>query len=321
MEDGREVRLEGINGQGRLIHLSPALLDYLHSPYTGAPADAMYLTSNKLLAKSLLRDRGIPTPHWLADSALEEQDAFNGSAFIIKAVWEHASVGLDEDSIITPIDRKHLNREIAQRQHTWNREFFAERYIDGREFNLSLLAGWKTVMSVSSPPLLAVDLNQSLFAFFYRFLTPTPQHVNILNLNYTSVKVLIYIIILSLFFFLLFLNRRSKYAEGILFQHRECIEYSLLLIFMSLFSPLGWVQNYSSSILAIMILIYYVLKTGFRDKFIVSLMLLFFILEDLINFEIVGRKINDLSLYLSFLTWGIFILIVCLSRLRLSRIA
>jgi len=133
--------VEGINGQGRLIHLSPALLDYLHIPYTGAPADAMYLTSNKLLAKRLLRDRGIPTPHWLADSALEEQDTFNGSAFIIKAVWEHASVGLDEDSIITPIDRKHLNREIAQRQHAWNREFFAERYIDGREFNLSLLAG------------------------------------------------------------------------------------------------------------------------------------------------------------------------------------
>ena len=197
----------------------------------------------------------------------------------------------------------------------------APSLVYGFSTNLSLLAGWKTVISISSLPLLAVDLNQSLFAFFYRFLTPAQQHVNILNLNYTSVKALIYTTILSLFFFLLFLNRRSKYAEGILFQHRECIEYSLLLIFMSLFSPLGWVQNYSSSILAIMILIYYVLKTGFRDKFIVSLMLLFFILEDLINFEIVGRKINDLSLYLSFLTWGIFILIVCLSRLRLSRIA
>ena len=65
----------------------------------------------------------------------------NNSACIIKAVWEHASVGLDEDSIITPADRNHLCREIAQRQKAWNREFFAERYIDGREFNLSLLAG------------------------------------------------------------------------------------------------------------------------------------------------------------------------------------
>ena len=133
--------VEGINGQGQLIHLSPALLDYLRIPYTGAPADAMYLSSNKLLAKRLLRDSGIPTPHWLANDALEAQETFNGSAFIIKAVWEHASVGLDEDSIIVPVDREHLRREIKQRRESWNREFFAEHYIDGREFNLSLLAG------------------------------------------------------------------------------------------------------------------------------------------------------------------------------------
>ncbi len=193
--------------------------------------------------------------------------------------------------------------------------------IYGFSTNFSLLTGWRTVMSVSSPPLLAVDLNQSLFAFFYRFLTPTSQGVNVLDLNYTLVNLLIYISISGLFLFLLFLNSRSKYVEGNLLHHREGIEYSLVLIFMSLFSPLGWVQNYSSSILALMLLIYYVLKTGFRDKLIISLMLLFFILVDLINFEIVGRKMNDLSLYLSFLTWGVFILIVCLSRLRLSRIA
>ena len=133
--------VEGIDGQGQLIHLAPALLDYLRIPYTGAPASAMYLTSNKLLAKRLMRDRGIPTPPWLAADAPEEQAALNNSACIIKAVWEHASVGLDEDSIITPADCNHLCREIAQRQNAWNREFFAERYIDGREFNLSLLAG------------------------------------------------------------------------------------------------------------------------------------------------------------------------------------
>jgi D-alanine-D-alanine ligase len=39
-----------------------------------------------------------------------------------------------------PCDGNHLRREIAQRQKTWSREFFAERYIDGREFNLSVIA-------------------------------------------------------------------------------------------------------------------------------------------------------------------------------------
>jgi len=198
---------------------------------------------------------------------------------------------------------------------------FIPAILYGFSTNLSLLSGWKTVMSVSSPPLLAVDLNQSLFAFFFRFLTPTIQNVNLLSINHTIVSWLIYATILCLFLLFVFLNRRSKLVEKNLMYHPECIEYSILLIFITLFSPLGWVQNYSSSILAIMILLYYVLETKFKDEFIFGMLILFFILVDVINFEIVGRRLNDLSLYLSFLTWGTFILIACLSKLRLSKIA
>ena len=198
---------------------------------------------------------------------------------------------------------------------------FIPAILYGFSTNLSLLSGWKTVMSVSSPPLLAVDLNQSLFAFFFRFLTPTIQNVNLLSINHTIVSWLIYATILCFFLLFVFLNRRSKFVEKNLMYHPECIEYSLLLIFMTLFSPLGWVQNYSSTILAMMILLYYVLETKFKDKFIFFMLVLFFILVDVINFEIAGRRLNDLSLYLSFLTWGIFILIACLSKLRLLKIA
>jgi Gpi18-like mannosyltransferase len=196
--------------------------------------------------------------------------------------------------------------------------------------NLSLLSDWKTIMSVSSPPLLANDMNQSIFAFLYRLFTSAPYEVNILNLNYTVVNALIYATIVSLFLFLLFLNRKSETAEKSLVPGKGSIEYSLLFIYMALFSPLGWFQNYSSSILAIMILVYYVLETKSseippkerKDKFILIIMLvLFFILVDAINFETIGRRFNDLSLYLSFITWGIFILIAGLSKLRLSKIA
>jgi hypothetical protein len=195
--------------------------------------------------------------------------------------------------------------------------------------NMNLLSGWKTIMSISSPPLLANDMNQSIFAFFYRLLTSAPYEVNILNLSYTLVNVLIYAAIISFFIFLLFLNRKSKLIDESFVHNKESIEYSFLFIFMALFSPLGWFQNYSSSILAIMILVYYVLETKFskippkagKDRFILIMLALFFILVDTINFETVGRRLNDLSLYLSFITWGIFILIACLSKLRLSKIA
>ncbi len=198
---------------------------------------------------------------------------------------------------------------------------FVPSFVYGISGGLNLLSGWKTIMLASSPPLLAADVNQSLFGFFYRFLTPIPFQVNILNLNYIVVNLLIYATAVGLFIFLLFLNHRLKFVEGNFVKHRECIEYSLLLIFMALLSPLGWFQNYSSSILAYMLLLYYVLKTGFKDRFVSALLILSFILVDAINFETVGRRINDLCLYLSFITFGIFLVIICLSKLRLSKMA
>lgn len=198
---------------------------------------------------------------------------------------------------------------------------FIPSFVYGVSGNLHLLSGWRTVMSVSSPPLLASDVNQSLFGFFYRFLTSTPFHVNVLNLGYTVVNALIYATASGLFLLLLFLNRKSRLVENGLVSHRECIEYALLLIFMTLFSPLGWFQNYCSSILAYMLLTYYVLKTRFQDRFVSVLLVLSFVLVDLINFETMGRRINDFSLYLSFIVFGIFLVIICLSKLRLSRTA
>jgi D-alanine-D-alanine ligase len=58
--------VESVEGEGRLIHLAPALLDSLGLPYTGAAADACYVTSNKPLAKRLLAGAGIATPPWAA---------------------------------------------------------------------------------------------------------------------------------------------------------------------------------------------------------------------------------------------------------------
>ncbi len=198
---------------------------------------------------------------------------------------------------------------------------FVPSLVYGIPGNLNQLWGWKTIMSVSSPPLLTSDVNQSLFGFFYRLLTPSPFKVNVLNLDHTVVNLLIYVMAAGLFLFLLFLKRRSKSVENSWVNHPECVEYSLLLIFMTLFSPLGWFQNYSGSILAYMLLLYYALKTGLADRLMLVLLILSFLLVDAVNFEMVGRRINDLSLYLSFIVYGIFLVIICLSRLRLSRIA
>jgi D-alanine-D-alanine ligase len=59
--------------------------------------------------------------------------------YIIKSVWEHASIGIDESSIVKVKDPRRLFQEMERRSEKLGGEYFAERYIEGREFNLSLL--------------------------------------------------------------------------------------------------------------------------------------------------------------------------------------
>ena len=133
--------VESVAGQGNLIHLAPALLDYLHIPYSGSPTEALYLTSNKLIAKRLLKGHSIPTPAWTTTEDSHAVEALDGSSFIIKSVWEHASIGLDDNSTLVPESTESLRKAIERAQQQWHREFFAERYVDGREFNISVLSG------------------------------------------------------------------------------------------------------------------------------------------------------------------------------------
>jgi D-alanine-D-alanine ligase len=133
--------VESVDGSGRLIHLAPAVLDHLRLPYTGASTEAQFATSNKLLSKKLLRGAGIPTPPWLSLGDRAGGDFRAGQPYIVKSVWEHASVGLDEDSVLAPSARAELDELLGRRRADLGGDCFAERFIEGREFNLSVLAG------------------------------------------------------------------------------------------------------------------------------------------------------------------------------------
>lgn len=133
--------VESVGGRGSLIHLAPALFDTLNIPYTGSKTDAIYKTSNKCLAKELLRANHIPTPAYFSVEDLKCSDISVNGEFIIKSVWEHASIGLDDSSIVIPSSGKELLSEMEKRKGRLGGQCLAEQYIDGREFNLSMLAG------------------------------------------------------------------------------------------------------------------------------------------------------------------------------------
>jgi D-alanine-D-alanine ligase len=130
--------VESVEGHGRLIHLAPALLDALHLPYAGAGAEAIYVTSNKLLTKRMLRAYGLATPPWFTMTAPGAATAGPGR-YIVKSVWEHASVGMEDDAIMEVDGPEALQRQLRNRAGRLGGEAFAESYIDGREFNLALL--------------------------------------------------------------------------------------------------------------------------------------------------------------------------------------
>lgn len=133
--------VESVGGQGRLIHLAPTILDSLRLPYTGAKTEAMFSTSNKLLAKKLLRGAQIPTPPWFSLQDLDNAASVTEKAYIVKSVWEHASIGLDEGSVVTTASASVLREVLEAKRERLGGEGFVEAFIEGREFNLSILAG------------------------------------------------------------------------------------------------------------------------------------------------------------------------------------
>lgn len=122
-------------GEENLVYLVPSLLDHLRIPYTGCSAEALFTTTDKLLTKRLLRSYGLPTADWVCS---EEQQFSPGERYIIKARCEDASIGLDGGSVIRVDHLDELWQAITARERSTGKRFFAERYIEGREFNVEL---------------------------------------------------------------------------------------------------------------------------------------------------------------------------------------
>jgi D-alanine-D-alanine ligase len=118
--------VETVNGKGELSFLIPALLESHNITFSGSGSKAMMLTTDKVLAKISMLHYGIPTPHWATDI----KHLKPGSKYIVKPINEDGSVGIEGEPV------RDWNK-IDSIEASW----FAEEYIHGREFNLSVLAG------------------------------------------------------------------------------------------------------------------------------------------------------------------------------------
>jgi len=132
--------VEGMDNDGQLITIAPSILDYLKIPYTGCTKESMFITSNKVLTKKMMKSNCIPTAEWVTTDGAKDNVFLNGERYIVKATWEDASIGLDEDAVVSPTSKEDLINLIKAKNEKYKIEFFAERYIHGRDFTISMVA-------------------------------------------------------------------------------------------------------------------------------------------------------------------------------------
>lgn len=137
--------VESLDGTDALMHVAPSLFDAMAIPYTGTPSVGIYLSNNKLLAKERMKLAGLPTPDGFAlgseacDPVLLPD--LESCRFIVKSVFEHGSRDIDASSLFRLRPDGRLPCEIIERVCNMGRPCLAERFIEGRELNVSLLAG------------------------------------------------------------------------------------------------------------------------------------------------------------------------------------
>lgn len=125
--------VETVFGKSELLHMVPSVLASERIPYSGVSAEALFLTTNKPLAKRMMKLFGIPTPDWFpAGCSAENPDP--RKKYILKPVSEEGSVKLDEDAVFKG-ENDYMRNKISGLNPE---EYFVEEFVDGREFNLSV---------------------------------------------------------------------------------------------------------------------------------------------------------------------------------------
>ncbi len=130
---------EEINGRVELEMCVAGLLELMGIPYTGSGPFALGLALNKFHVKQVLRSAGIPVPkgylHYPGRKPLHHSSV--RLPVIVKPVREDASLGVNSNSVCH--DYAHVEKQVDYIHTVYQQEALVEEYLDGREFNVSIM--------------------------------------------------------------------------------------------------------------------------------------------------------------------------------------
>ncbi len=139
---------EGFCGYPETEALVAQVISERGIPCTGCPDSALGLALDKAKMKMILKAAGIPTP----DFQLLNPETLHmfqlGYPCIVKPRGEDASHGLSPESVVN--DFTALDRQIRVVSNYYGRDALVEKFVDGREFNATVLGNSEyTVLPVS----------------------------------------------------------------------------------------------------------------------------------------------------------------------------
>lgn len=130
----------------------PGLLDEWKIPHLGSTAETVFLAMDKAKTKTLLKNKGIPTPQFFIaeriDSNLNAQAEKIGYPLFVKPLNEGGHIGIGDHSIVHNAEQ--LQSEISNILQLYKEPALVEEYINDaqmREFSVGILCGEPTIFT------------------------------------------------------------------------------------------------------------------------------------------------------------------------------
>lgn len=114
------------------------ILNEMKIPYTGTSFESIVLTSDKVLAKQIMKACKILTPEYIyAGAKLPEK--FVPGKYILKPIDGGASLGITQNSVRNFTTGEEILQAMEEEKKSTGYNYFAEEYIEGREFTVGFL--------------------------------------------------------------------------------------------------------------------------------------------------------------------------------------
>lgn len=130
---------EEIDGNPEMEIYMAGLLELMGIPYTGSAPFALALALDKFRVKQVLRAAGIPTPRGFVCRPGRKPEVPRGMRYpmLVKPARQDASLGINSRSVCATAGQ--LQKQIAYVHGAYGQEALVEEFLDGREFNVSVV--------------------------------------------------------------------------------------------------------------------------------------------------------------------------------------